>query len=227
MRSSFACVACLPIFFACSRVEQRSQGAGGTPTSASSAAAVPSSAGDPADPATVASSAPALSVPAAGAPPWPAGASRFRLTWVLYPVAVDPKSDTLLEPHRRRIELVVRSGSSARRMAMQATFVVSFDMSMQTHCDRSAVRSRDEVGSLSMNGGGNLWFTAKRTGDELAVTQSEQADGMCEAPAGCPVRTQTVGRLAVPEGATFEEHFIEVEGKGHEVERFCGPAPAP
>jgi hypothetical protein len=153
---------------------------------------------------------------------WPEGAKRFRLTWVLYPIVIDPRGEGVSETPRRKIELVLGSGSASRRVSLEARQTVVFGMPAQDRCSPSQRRPPGEVANLFLNGGGNLWFAARVSDNGvLTVSENEQADGLCEGPRGCPVTTRVKATITVVPGATFEEHFLDVRGKGEEVEEKC------
>lgn len=147
---------------------------------------------------------------------------KFLLTWAVYPGAMRRGPGDSDVP-TRRIELVVRTGATARRFATDESYSVSYATAMQSRCQDPHWRLPPPmVAQLSMNGGGNLDLTVRREGDQLTLVREISSDGLCE-PSPCPVHTTVLAHIPVPAKATFEERFHVVEGPGGAAEHdeFC------
>ena len=152
--------------------------------------------------------------PLLGAPPWPPGVARMRLTWVIYPVVIRNNSTPV-----RRVELVLRVGEVSQRLDTEVALSVAYAVAMQPDCHRrpgEVIRSAE----LDFNGGGNVVLVADRHGDELWLSEVDSSDGLCE-PSPCPRTTTLRGRMAVPSGVAFDERFHIVDGAGAEHDEVC------
>lgn len=156
--------------------------------------------------------------PLLDSPAWPAGVKKMRLTWVLYPVVMRNNDSVPV----RHVELVLRANEVARRLGTDVIGTVSYTTQMQPDCRRP----RGEViesAQLFLNGGGNTELIADRRGDELWLTESTSADGLCE-PGPCPSTNTLLGRMSLPAGVVFEERFHVVNGPSDEHDESCAMA---
>jgi hypothetical protein len=187
----------------------------------------------------------ATPIPLIDSPPWPAGARRVILTWVVHPPAVglatapsDPSNEALVP---RPIELHVRAGSVTRSVPLnfQAGTVprkyqrpCALKLGPEALKSAMALRSPEALATLAFGSQGDYGYEVRRdTRDTIAVLAFSQDDGICpggetgdvspdaqgsdEAQEGaaqpCPRTSVVVGRMQIPESATFEEQLIGID----------------
>jgi hypothetical protein len=172
-------------------------------------------------PDAAASARSSATVPVLDTPPWPDGATKLLLTWVVYPAVMRAVRGGADVP-TRRIELVVRAGTAARRFATEDRYSVMYATAMQRRCQGPPFE-RARVAELYMNGGGNSVFAIDRRADELVLTHAISTDGLCE-PAPCPAPSVTLARIPIPPRVAIEERFHIVDDASHEHDETCAPA---
>lgn len=153
-------------------------------------------------------------------PAWPSGAKQeLKLTWAVYPPVGEGESS------KRKLELVARIGSVARRLDLGSVAGALFPQN-QSVCGAEQVaykKGKDDVAEITFYVGGSSTFTVHRAArDRLEVSNVAGSDGYCPEN-NCDVTTQ-LATIPIPSDVVIHEAITDISSPGKEAPFDCGDA---